>query len=222
MKSVLDFWLYKDEEVLKMYDQSKHLFSWGDIENKIYDCLLAMGNAIQMDLSNPKYVWKSVKVDEIDLNSAEEQYGATKDFISNFLDEVNNIDYEDPVHIPSMEVLMKLIGSTGLGARAFGFIDTNEQLVDSNGEFLSTFDTVKRLITESPDEDIYLKIADLFEIKEDELKNVLESGKGYIPLRNFIKLSVKTVLQFTLMIGAPIQFLFGYKFYSLCDELYSG
>lgn len=202
-----------------MYDQLKNLFSRGEIEDKLYDCVLAIGNAIQMDCSYPRFVFNQVQVDDLDLSDVNEQYRATRNFVTKFLDEVCNIDNEFPNHIPSMEFVMRLISSTGLGAKAFGFIDSDGRIEDAEGNILSGIDAAKHLVSNIDMDDRYVKIADLFDIKIEDIKNTLEGEGTYIALKEFIKRPVTAVLEFTLLIGMPIQALFGYQFYSFCDQL---
>lgn len=206
----------------------------GVIRDKIYNCLIAIGDAIEMNLSNPVYHHQSNSVscdEELDLTDIEEMYGCTQDFIIKFFEELEDIDDKLPTHVPSMEFVMRLISSTGLGAKAFGFIDEDRKIINKirvtadggDVNVVSGIDAVKYLIkvfNEERREEIYDRLSLLFEVNTKDIKETIENnGTNYISFSDFIKLPVTTVLEFTFLLNLPIQALFNYRFYSYCDNV---
>lgn len=188
------------------------------IEKAKENCLQLAINAVRMYAVNQGGYY-TCENDDNDMEFEEiaesfaDDFEVTKDFMNNFLNKKSG-------YIPSMKMLMILISLTELGIKAFGFIDNDNKIIDQDNNVLSGSDAISYcLFSNVPDnkeqvEYTQRRIADIFSLDID----TLYSDINKLTTENIIKHSCTDILEMCLLLNLPIQALFNYEFYNLCDN----
>lgn len=200
-----------------MYIPDEYRVDWKELDNKLEQCLTKLRNVIRYSLTRTQYVSGTLITGDIDLSYIDD-FGVTTDFVTKFLD-------EEPGYVPSMELAMKFIACSDIGASALGFIDIDEKVIDNHNRTLSGLNAISYCFNSISEayQEICDDLSDRFHVPSKEICDIfLGNKKEHISLQEFIKMPVTDVLYFTLRLGLPIQSLFDYNFYSICDKYFNG
>ncbi len=202
-----------------MFNPNEFRVSEEEITKLTSRCLDMLRNAFEMYSTDPSYVERedTVYACDIDYDMAND-FNVTRDFMEKFMG-------KDPNYIPSMKFAMDIIQATDLGAKAFGFIDIPDKIVEekidnnqSTSKTISGIEAIIYCIEQIPEDDktqVKKRIAELFSLDPTSLYDDLLA----IPILDLTKFPVTKVLELTLLIGLPIQALFKYNFYNLCERI---
>lgn len=199
-----------------MFNPNEHKMDLDSLDANITYCINSIRDAFEMHSSNPTYDAKVNEVyfnDKIDPSDYADDFGITGDFLSHLLE-------GDPEYLSSvsMKALMILISFTELSAKAFGFIDINDKVIDIDGNKLAGNDAI-RFCIDNLDENkdvIVKKIAEIFDINPQTF--IQNKYKLINDMESFIKYPAYKILAVSTLIGLPVQALFGYRFYDMCDN----
>ena len=202
------------------YDPNKYRV---DVESEQYDSIVEksmnkLRGLLDMVTSEYEYSYgKKIYTNSRDLDVINEFDSMTYDFVENFINGKEG-------YVPSMYLAMQILSATDAGAKALGFIDINDKICYDNYN-AHGYDALLYCIcaSELPIDTILKLISNKFDVDYDYLNDHIlgiDLSDVIIPMDDFVDRPYTDVLYLTLMLGMPIQSLFNYNFYKMCDKYY--